>query len=148
METLAPESTAGTSNARKAGRHTGLPPSSIFKILYVLNQYPYKLQSSHELLPFVIVQREAFAKWSSSKIEQESSWGFSILWTDEGHFSLYGDVNTHNCHIRATLNPRMYVEEPQHSPVSCGFTGSFIIGSIFFETQCPVNGWKTVTVHF
>ena len=29
----------------------------------------------------------------------------------------------------------------------CGFTDSYIIGSLFFETQCPVNGWKTVTVN-
>ncbi|GFS65985.1 uncharacterized protein TNIN_417751 [Trichonephila inaurata madagascariensis] len=30
--------------------------------------------------------------------------------------------------------------------VWCEFTGSFIIGPLFFETQCSVNGWKTVTV--
>ncbi|GFW82586.1 DUF4817 domain-containing protein [Trichonephila clavipes] len=29
----------------------------------------------------------------------------------------------------------------------CGFTGSFIIGPFFFETQCPVNGWITETVN-
>ena len=31
--------------------------------------------------------------------------------------------------------------------VWCGFTGSFIIGPFFFETQCPLNGWKTITVN-
>ncbi|GFS69054.1 hypothetical protein NPIL_693841, partial [Nephila pilipes] len=61
METLASESAAGTSSAREAGRRLGLPPSSIRNILHeVLNQYPYKLQSCHELLPSDIVEREAF----------------------------------------------------------------------------------------
>ncbi|GFU17559.1 uncharacterized protein NPIL_260071 [Nephila pilipes] len=37
-----------------------------------------------------------------------------------------------------------------HSPkvtVWCGSTGSFIIEPLFFETQRPVNGWKTVTAN-
>ncbi|GFU42612.1 hypothetical protein NPIL_493361 [Nephila pilipes] len=44
METFASKSTAGTRNAREAGRRLGLPLSSIRNILHgVLNQYPYKL---------------------------------------------------------------------------------------------------------
>lgn len=133
------------------GRRLGLPPSFIRNILHgVLNQYPYKLQSCHQLLPSDTVEREAFARWAFSKIEQDPSWVFNILWTDEAHFSLQGDVSTHNCRIWVTSNPRVYTEKPLHSPkvtVWCGFTGSFIIGPLFFETQCPVNGWKTVTVN-
>ncbi|GFS73895.1 uncharacterized protein TNCV_108091 [Trichonephila clavipes] len=76
-------------------------------------------------------------------MEQDPSWVFNILWTDEAPFSLHGDVNNHNCRIWATSNPREYTQKPLHSPkvtAWCGFTGSFIIGP-FFETQCPVNGW-------
>ncbi|GFT83448.1 uncharacterized protein TNCV_232201 [Trichonephila clavipes] len=68
---------------------------------------------------------------------------FNILWTDEAHFSLHGDVNNHNCPIWATSNPREYTQKPLHFPKGtawCGFTGSFIIGPFLFETQCPVNG--------
>ena len=105
METLASESAAGTSSAREAGRRLCLSPSSVQNILHgVLNQYPYKLQSCHELLPSDTVEREAFGRcWALSKIEQYSSWVFYILWTYEAHFSLHGDVNTHNCRIWATL---------------------------------------------
>ncbi|GFS68038.1 uncharacterized protein NPIL_207801, partial [Nephila pilipes] len=42
------------------------------------------------------------------------------------------------------------MENPLHSPeVTVGglFTGSFIIRPLFFEIECPVNGWKTVTVN-
>ncbi|GFY71632.1 uncharacterized protein TNIN_256201 [Trichonephila inaurata madagascariensis] len=83
-------------------------------------------------------------------LQQDSSWVFNVFWTDEAHFSLHGDINTHNCCILATSNPRVYIEKPLHSltvTMRGDFTGSFIIGPIFFETQCPVNGWKTVTVN-
>ncbi|GFW72644.1 uncharacterized protein TNCV_3798721 [Trichonephila clavipes] len=52
--------------------------------------------------------------------------------------------------IWATSNPREYTQKPLHSPkvtAWCGFTGSFIIGPFFFETQFPVNGWITETVN-
>ncbi|GFT91826.1 DUF4817 domain-containing protein [Nephila pilipes] len=59
-------------------------------------------------------------------------------------------LNTHYCPLWATSNPQVYTEKPLHSPkvtVWCEFTDSFIKGSLFFETQCPVNGWKKVTVN-
>ncbi|PRD25093.1 UNVERIFIED_CONTAM: hypothetical protein NCL1_41895 [Trichonephila clavipes] len=62
----------------------------------------------------------------------------------------HGDVNTHNCRIWGTPNPRVYAEQPHCIPpitMRCGFKGSFIIGLLFFEIQCPVNGWKMVTVN-
>ena len=152
METLASESAAGTSSAREASRRLGLPPSSVRNILHgVFNQYPYKLQSCHELLPSDTVEREAFARcWALSKIEQYSSWVFNILWTYEAHFSLHGDVNTHNCRIWATSCPRVYTDKPPRSPkltMWCVFTGSFIIGPFFFKKQSPISGWKKVKVN-
>ncbi|GFW55162.1 DUF4817 domain-containing protein [Trichonephila clavipes] len=83
-------------------------------------------------------------------MEQNPTLVFNILWTDENHFSLHGDVNNHNCRIWATSNPHKYTQKPLHSPkvtAWCGFTGSFIIGPFFFETQCQVNGWITETVN-
>ncbi|GFW48981.1 DUF4817 domain-containing protein [Trichonephila clavipes] len=151
MEAIASEAASGTSSAREAARRLGLPPSSVLNILRrILQLYPYKLQSCHELLPADTAQREAFAKWAFSKMEQDPTWVFNILWTDEAHFSLHGDVNNHNCRIWATSNPREYTQKSLHSPkvtAWCGFTGSFIIGPFFFETQCPVNGWITETVN-
>ncbi|GFT35320.1 DUF4817 domain-containing protein [Trichonephila clavipes] len=146
MEAIASsEAASETSNAREAARRLGLPPSSVRNILRrILQLYRYKLQSCHELLPADTTQREAFAKWAFSKMEQDPTWVFNILWTDEAHFSLHGDANNHNCRIWATSNPREYTQKPLHSPKGtawCGFTGSFIIEPFFFETQCPVNRW-------
>ncbi|GFY30940.1 uncharacterized protein TNCV_1629141 [Trichonephila clavipes] len=88
MEAIASEVASGTSRAREAARRLGLPPSSVRNILRrILQLYPYKLQSCHELLPADTAQREAFAKWAFSKMEQDPTWVFNILWTDEAHFS-------------------------------------------------------------
>ncbi|GFW45894.1 uncharacterized protein TNCV_4496131 [Trichonephila clavipes] len=100
MEAIASKAASGTSSAREAARRFGLPPSSVRNILRrILQLYPYKLQSCYELLPADTAQREAFAKWAFSKREQDPARVFNILWTDEAHFSLHGDVNNHNCRI-------------------------------------------------
>ncbi|GFX30471.1 DUF4817 domain-containing protein [Trichonephila clavipes] len=52
MEAIASEAASGTNSAREAARRLGLPPSSVRNILRrILQLYPYKLQSCHELLP-------------------------------------------------------------------------------------------------
>ncbi|GFV18925.1 DUF4817 domain-containing protein [Trichonephila clavipes] len=74
MEAIASEAASGTNSAREAARRLGLPPSSVRNILRrILQLYPYKLQSCHELLPADTAQREAFAKWAFSKMEQDTS---------------------------------------------------------------------------
>ncbi|GFW27496.1 uncharacterized protein TNCV_163361 [Trichonephila clavipes] len=77
MEAIVTEAASGTSSAREAARRLGLPPSSVRNILRrILQLYPYKLQSCHELLPADTAQREAFAKWAFSKMEQDPHLGF------------------------------------------------------------------------
>ncbi|GFV32906.1 hypothetical protein TNCV_1745481 [Trichonephila clavipes] len=50
MEAIASEVASGPRSAREAARRLGLPPSSVRNILRrILQQYPYKLQSCHEL---------------------------------------------------------------------------------------------------
>ncbi|GFV97537.1 uncharacterized protein TNCV_2040451 [Trichonephila clavipes] len=106
---LRPKQLQGTSSAREAARQLGLPPSSVRNILHrIIQLYPYKLQSCHVLLPADTTQRRHLQKWAFSKMEQDPTWAFNILWTGEAHFSLHGDVNNHNCRICETSNPREY----------------------------------------
>ncbi|KFM66509.1 hypothetical protein X975_13440, partial [Stegodyphus mimosarum] len=82
-------------------------------------------------------------------MERNPQWLLNVMWTDEAHFSLHGDVNTQNRRIWETSNPREYQSQPLHSPhvtVWCGFTASFILGPFFFEELCPVYGVKTCTI--
>ena len=150
MEDMAAGSSKGSSSAREAGKILGMPESSIRRILHgILQMYPYKLQLLHDIMPADIAARESFAKWALTKLEHEPQWLFNVLWTDEAHFALHGDVNTHNSRIWATSNPREYATKPIHSPhvtVWCGFTASFVVGPFFFEERCQNSGWKTCTV--
>ncbi|GFS79300.1 DUF4817 domain-containing protein [Trichonephila clavipes] len=80
MEAIAPEAASGTSSSHEAARRLGLPPSSVRNILRrILQLYPYKLQSCHELLPADTAQREAFAKWAFYKMKQDPTWVFNIM---------------------------------------------------------------------
>ncbi|GFW21115.1 uncharacterized protein TNCV_2703531 [Trichonephila clavipes] len=120
MKAIASEAASGTSSARKAARRLGLPSSSVHNILrQILQLYPYKLQSCNELLPADTAQREAFAKWAFSKMEQDPTWVFNILWTDEKHFSRF----------MVTL-----------TTITVAFGRPLI-------HQFPVNGWITETVN-
>ncbi|GFT95377.1 uncharacterized protein TNCV_3326511 [Trichonephila clavipes] len=68
--------------------------------------------------------------------------------TVAAHFTLRGSVNTHNCRIWATENPRTVVETPLHDEkvtVWVGFTTSTVIGPFFFEDMCD-SGFVTATV--
>ncbi|GFW84156.1 DUF4817 domain-containing protein [Trichonephila clavipes] len=128
MEAIASEAASGTSSASEAARRLGLPPSSVRNILRrILQLYPYKLQSCHGLLPAYTAQREAFAKWAFSKVEQVPTWVFNILWTDEKLISHF--IMTLTTIIVAFGRPLIHVRP------------------FFFETQCPVNGWITETVN-
>ncbi|GFY02844.1 DUF4817 domain-containing protein [Trichonephila clavipes] len=112
MEAIASEAASGTNSAREAARRLGLPPSSVRNILRrILQLYPYKLQSCHDFLPADTAQREAFAKWAFSKMEQDIS-RFMVTLTITVPFG----------------RPLIHVRP-------------------FFETQCPVNGWRTESVN-
>ncbi|GFX95952.1 uncharacterized protein TNCV_2085321 [Trichonephila clavipes] len=84
----------------------------------------------------------------STVVEVDASWPWKILWSDEAHFHLSGTVNTHNCRIWDTENPRTFQDIPLHSPkvtVWCGFTAKFILGPFLFE-KTTRNGPVTCTV--
>ncbi|GFX83506.1 uncharacterized protein TNCV_324551 [Trichonephila clavipes] len=79
---------------------------------------------------------------------EDDDWLSNLLWTDEAHFTLRGSVNTYNCRIPATENPRTVVETPLHDEkvtVWVGFTTSTVIGTFFFE-EMRDSGFVTATV--
>ncbi|GBN23107.1 hypothetical protein AVEN_232588-1 [Araneus ventricosus] len=100
MEELAAETSTGNRSAREARRITGIPESSTRRILHgIVNLYPYKIQALHQLLPADFDEKQNFATWALAQMERDPQWLLNVLWTDEGHFSLHGDVNTQNSRI-------------------------------------------------
>ncbi|GFV13800.1 DUF4817 domain-containing protein [Trichonephila clavipes] len=141
MAAIASEAASGTSNASEASRRLGLPPSSVRNILRrILQLYPYKLQSCHELLPADTAQREAFAKWAFSKMEQDPTWVFKILWTDEAHFSLHGPFFFEtqcpvNGWIKETVNAQRYLTLLRETVVPCLIQRGQISNATFMQDR-------------
>lgn len=137
-------------SARRIARTLDRPVSTVHNILRnILQCYPYKICHVQELFPSDLQAREGFALEFLARMEVDNDWPWKILWTDEAHFHLTGYVNTQNCRIWATENPRATNPVPLHPAkvtVWCGFTASFMIGPYFFE-ETGALGPVTVTVN-
>ncbi|GFT11534.1 uncharacterized protein TNCV_2523491 [Trichonephila clavipes] len=149
METVAGSSTHVEVSARAVARRTGIPYSTVWlAVRRTLRCYLYKIHRHHELLPGDSVNRRAFVVWVFQKMAEDDDWLSNLLWTDEAHFTLLGSVNTNNCRIWATENPRTVVETPLHDEkvtVWVGYTTSTVIGPFFFE-EMRDSGFVTATV--
>ncbi|GFX25433.1 uncharacterized protein TNCV_1424171 [Trichonephila clavipes] len=139
----------GCSSARAVSRHLGVPYSTVWNVLRkVVHFFLYKIRHNQQLMANDREMRLTFALTFLARVEVDASWPWKILWCDEAHFHLSGTVNTHNCRIWDTENPRTFQEIPLHSPkvtVWCGFTATFILGPLFFE-ETTRNGPVTCTV--
>ncbi|GFX51005.1 uncharacterized protein TNCV_2733561 [Trichonephila clavipes] len=148
METVAGLSMHGEVSARVVARRIGIPYITVWLALRsTLRCYPYKIHGHHEMLPGDSVNRKAFAVAFQKKTEDDD-WLSNLLLTGEAHFTLRGSVNTHNCRIWATENPRTVMETPLHDEkvtVWVGFTTSTVIGPFFFE-EMRDSGFVTATV--
>ena len=142
-------------SARGVSRNLSVPHNTVQnklrKIFPIRRRafFPYKIRYNQQFLPIDRKKRLTFALTFLARVEVDASWPWQILWSDEAHFHLNGTVNTHNCRICDTKNPRTFQEIPLHSPkvtVWCGFMATFIIGSCFFEENTrngPVIGTIT-----
>ena len=70
-----------------------------------------------------------------------------IIFSDEAHFDLEGNINKQSCRTWGTENPHAYIEKPTHpnrGTVWCEFWSRVIIGPFFFENEqgeaVTVNG--------
>lgn len=139
----------GISSARSVSRQLGMSYSTVWKILRkIVKFYPYKISHNQTLLDTDIDRRLSFALTFLARVEVDDSWPWNILWSDEAHFYLNGDVNNQNCRIWAMEYPRAFHTIPLHSPkvtVWCGFTSQFILGPFFFEEN-QANGPVTCSV--
>lgn len=149
VEEAAMDSTQGTCSVSAVARRLDLPLSTVYKIVRkVLLYYPYKIKLVQQLKPSDPALRETFALSFLARMEVDMNWPWSMMWTDEAHFYLNGDVNTHNCRIWAKEIPHVIHEIPLHSPkvtVWCGMTANFIMGPFFFE-EPSAAGPVTCTV--
>ncbi|GFT84843.1 anaphase-promoting complex subunit 5 [Trichonephila clavipes] len=58
--------------------------------------------------------RRRFVEWAQNEIAVVPDFHKRILFSDEAHFWLNGNVNKQNCRIWSEANPQVYVETPLH----------------------------------
>lgn len=133
---IAKKTPNGECSLRAIASTTNVPVSTVRKAMRSrLDFYPYRLKEVQELLPRDPDQRFQFAANFLARVEANQRWLDRILWSDEAHFYLSGQVNRWNCRIWTPENPHAIVEKPLHDKkltVWIGFTAEFLIGPYFF----------------
>ena len=142
MEDLAAETSTVSSSACEAKERT---EPSIRCILHrMLDLYPYKIQAPHQLLSADTGATQNFATWALTQMECNPQWLLHVMWTDEAHFSLHGDMNTQNSRIRLISNLLDYHSQPLHSSfvnyLLWVLQHLLFWGHFCFEEPCPVSG--------
>ncbi|GFT37236.1 uncharacterized protein TNCV_1126851 [Trichonephila clavipes] len=80
--------------------------------------------------------RRRFVEWAQNEIAVLPDFHKRILFSDEAHFWLNGNVNKQKCSIWSEANPQVYVETPLHPEkltVWCALWAGGIIGPYFFK---------------
>jgi transposase len=121
---------------RRAANAFSISKDSVRGILKDHDFFPYKMQTHQQLFEEDKEDRRSFACDELQRIQEDSEHLQNLLFSDEAHFHLHGEVNRHNCRYWTDENPGWYSEEPVHSPrvtvwAAIGKTG--IIGPFFFE---------------
>ena len=102
-------------SARGIPRSSDRPTRTVLKIVRnILRCYPCKIANVQVLLPSDLAASETFALEFLVRIEVDNDWLWKIVWTDEAHFHLTGDVNTQNCRIWTTENSLATHPVPLH----------------------------------
>lgn len=114
------------SSTRKISSEIGMPTTSVWRALRkALKKFPYRIRRLHELKPQDHDRRLAFAQDFLTRVEIRPRWFDSILWSDEAHFTLSGQVNRWNARIWSDETPHSFIQVPLHAAkvtVWCGLT--------------------------
>jgi len=140
LEQLSASNVYGCTSTRAVSSETGIPQSSVCRIMRKnLSLYPYKLSSLIDLTHVAKTKRMEFCEWLMSSDSMPD-----ILWSDEAYFSLNGEVNKHNCIVWAAEKPEPRVVVKSYPPKICvwmGFSGHFLHEPFFFHGSINADGY-------
>jgi hypothetical protein len=129
---------------RNLKNQTGASVRTVHQMLTQdLGLYPYKAQTTQQLLLDDPLLRHRFALRMFGRRVRYPGFENNLVFFDEAHFHLDGVPNRQNFRTWASENPNVVIEEPLHSPrvtvlIGIGFHG--IVGPFFFNGN--VNGLR------
>lgn len=131
-----------STSVRMVSRRTGIPKSSVHRILQVESYHPYHIQKVQELKPEDYPKRVLFCQEMLQKNREDDNFFNNILWTDESHFKRTGIFNMHNYHSWSIDNPHMVRSSNFQRQFSvnlwCGILNGQLIGP--FELPDRLDG--------
>lgn len=92
-------------STRQLSATTGILRSSVMRILHTNNWHPFKLQLVHNLSEDDPDRRMEFGNWDLSQYDRDPQFPASVLFTDEAHFYLDGEMNRQNMRYWSDANP-------------------------------------------
>src|SRR6185437_8519161 len=131
---------------RRLSAELNLPRSSLRRILKQdLKLFPYHIQNRQALSPRDMEARVTFAHQFLDQVARYPFFIRRVHFSDESHFQLDGQVNSHNAIFWGNEKPTFVNHVPLHSEkvtvwAAVSFNG--IVGSYFFEEED-----QTVTVN-
>lgn len=130
-------------STRRASRETGIPQKTVWRVLRKrLHLKPYRFTMVQQITDQDKVARAEFCDKMLNVIEEDETFLNSIIFSDESTFHISGNVNTHNCRIWGSENPRETLEHVRDSPkvnVFCAMSKFKVYGPFFFMER-NVNG--------
>ena len=96
---------------------------------------PYHLKHLQTLNDNDLTERYEFAHWFLYACANDDNFLENIMWTDEAHFYLHGQMTSRNCVIWSKDNPHAVTTSLHHSPkvnVWYAFTAKHMLPPFFF----------------
>ncbi|PNF38889.1 hypothetical protein B7P43_G09910 [Cryptotermes secundus] len=133
-------------STRRASRETGIPNVTVWRVLRKrLHLKAYKLSIVQHLTDADKVVRKEFCTQEDKKFLD------SVIFSDESTFHVSGKVNTHNCRIWGSENPRVSLEHVRDSPkvkVFCALSKERVYGPFFMEMNITSSVYLDILQEF
>ena len=98
-------------STRKLKETTGIPRTTLRRILHKHKFKPYRDRRIHHLRPTDFEHRLNFCNWFLQKCNQMPDFPLKCIWTDESYINSAGIYNRYNSYTWAQQNPHSVVEE-------------------------------------
>ncbi|XP_076330532.1 uncharacterized protein LOC143236129 [Tachypleus tridentatus] len=121
---------------RQLSRKTGIPKSSVYRILKRSHFKCFILSLVHALNEDDLDRRVELCEWYLARCAGNDEFSVKVVWSDEATFTLNGSINRHNYTYWATENPHVTEEHHLNLPgvtVWCGLSTRGLIGPFFFQ---------------
>ncbi|KYN28529.1 hypothetical protein ALC57_02040 [Trachymyrmex cornetzi] len=95
-------------SSRTLAQVTGIPRTTILRILKNVKYRPYHITLTQALTPNDIRLRIGFCEWAQARLVDDPRFFEYVMFSDEACFQSSGHLNRHNSHYWSDVNPHWY----------------------------------------